>query len=98
MSEPDEAAVADVFGTFAVVVAVIFTALGVDAELLGDHLRDLDVEPLPHLGAAVVQVDRAVLIDVHQRAGLVEMRGGERDAELHRRQRDAASSGRALRR
>jgi hypothetical protein len=26
MSEPDDAAVADVFGTFAVVVAVIFTA------------------------------------------------------------------------
>ena len=26
-----------------------------DAELLGDHLGDLDEEPLPHLGAAVVQ-------------------------------------------
>ena len=70
-------------------------ALGVDAELLGDHLRDLDVEPLPHLGAAVVQVDRAVLIDVHQRAGLIEMRGGERDAEFHRRERDAALQRRA---
>ena len=74
MSEPDDAAVAEVFGTLAVVVAVIFTCSSVDAELLGHHLRHLDVEPLPHLGAAVVQMDRAVLIDVHQRAGLVEMR------------------------
>ena len=32
---------------------------------------------------------RAVGVDVHQRAGLVEMGGGEGDAELHRRQRDA---------
>ena len=28
----------------------------IDAELLGHHLRHLDVEPLPHLGAAVVQM------------------------------------------
>ncbi len=61
----------------------------VDLELLGHHLRDLDVQALPHLGAAVVQVHAAVGVDVHQRAGLVEVRGGEGDAELHRRQRDA---------
>ena len=71
-SEPEEAAVAEVLGTLPVVVAVIFTVSSVDLELLGHHLRDLDVEPLPHLGAAVVQMDRAVGIDVHQRAGLVE--------------------------
>ena len=31
-------------------------------------------QALAHLGAAVVQLDAAVVIDVHQRAGLVEMR------------------------
>ena len=62
----------------------------VDAELLGDDLGDLDEQPLPHLGAAVIEVDRAVLIDVHQRARLVEEGRGEGDAELDRRQRDAA--------
>ena len=46
----------------------------VDLELFGHHLRHLDVEPLPHLGAAMVQVDRAVVIDMHQRAGLVVVR------------------------
>jgi hypothetical protein len=61
-----------------------------DLERLGDHLGDLDVEALAHLGAAVVQVDRAVGVDVHQGAGLVQVAGGEGDAELHRRQRDAA--------
>ncbi len=61
-----------------------------DAELLGDDLRDLEVEALPHLGAAMVQVDGAVLIDVHEGAGLVHVREGETDAELHRRQRKAA--------
>jgi hypothetical protein len=88
-SEPEEAAVGEVFGTLAVVVAVIFTRSSGDAELLGHHLRHLDEQPLPHLGAAVVQVHRAVGVDVHQRAGLVEVDQRERDAELHRRQRDA---------
>ena len=44
----------------------------VDLEHLGHHLRDLGVQPLAHLGAAVVQRDRAVGVDVHQRAGLVQ--------------------------
>ena len=62
----------------------------VDLEFLGHHLRDLDVEPLPHLGAAVIEMHRAVRIDMHQRPGLVEVRRRERDAELYRRQRQAA--------
>ena len=89
-SEPEDAAVGDVFGTFAVVVAVMRTRSSADAEFLGHHLRDLDVEPLPHLGAAMVQVHRAVLIDMHQRAGLVEVDEREADAELHRGERKAA--------
>ena len=64
--------------------------LDVDLELLGHHLGDLDVEPLPHLGAAVVQVDAAVGVEVDQGAGLVEVGRGEGDAELDRGQRQAA--------
>ena len=73
MSVPDEAAVGEVLGTLPVVVGVILTYVEIDAELLRHDLGDLDEEPLPHLGAAVVQVHRTVLIDMHQRAGLVEM-------------------------
>jgi hypothetical protein len=60
----------------------------VDLELIGQHLRDLGIEPLPHLGAAMVQVHRSVLVDMDQRAGLVERRKREGDAEFHWRQRD----------
>ena len=88
-SVPEEAAVAEVLGTLPVVVAVIFTRSMSTWNAVGHHLRHLDVEPLPHLGAAVVEVDRAVAIDVHQRAGLVVPGRGEGDAELDRRQRDA---------
>jgi hypothetical protein len=62
----------------------------VDLEFLGNDLCDLDVQPLPHLGAAMVQVHRAVGVDMHQRAGLIEMCRSERDAEFDRRQRQAA--------
>jgi hypothetical protein len=44
-----------------------------DAQLVRDDLRDLGVEALAHLRAAVVHEDRAVVVDVHQRAGLVEV-------------------------
>jgi hypothetical protein len=37
------------------------------------HLRHLGVQALAHLGAAVVHEHRAVGVDVHQRAGLVEV-------------------------
>ena len=52
---PEDAAVGEVFGTLAVVVAVIFTRSRAMPKLVGDDLRDLHVEPLAHLGAAVVQ-------------------------------------------
>ena len=61
----------------------------VDLEDVGDDLGDLGVEALAHLGAAVVQVHRAVVVDVDQGAGLVVPGGGEGDAELDRRQADA---------
>ena len=76
-SLPDEAAVAEVLGTLSVRVAVIAHGAERDVEVVGDDLRHLDVQPLPHLGAAVVQLDRAVGVDVDQRAGLVEVGGGE---------------------
>ena len=62
----------------------------IDAELGGDDLRHLGVEPLAHLGAAMVQRDRTVGIDMDKRACLVEEGGVERDAELDRGERDAA--------
>jgi hypothetical protein len=88
-SEPDEAAVGVVLGTFEVVVAVILDPVDIDAEHLGHHLRHLDVDALSHLGAAVVHLHRTVGVDMHQRAGLVEVDEGEGDAEFHRRQRQA---------
>ncbi len=65
------------------------------AQLVGDDLGHLGVQALAHLGAAVVDQDRAVDVHVHQSARLVEVRHVERDAELHRRQRDAALEHRA---
>jgi hypothetical protein len=87
-SVPDEAAVAEVLGTLSVTVEVTFTR-DADLEGLGDDLGHLDEQALPHLGAAMVQQDRAVGIEVDQGAGLVQVRGRERDAELHRRQGQA---------
>ena len=65
-------------------------AIDVDLQLFGHDLRDLREQPLSHLGSAVVQHQRAVRIDMEQAAGLVQVRGGERDAEFDRRERDAA--------
>ena len=75
-SAPVDAAVADVLATFCVSVAVLRTRAQRHAELVRDHLRHLGVQALAHLGAAVVHQDRAVGVDVHQRAGLVEVRDG----------------------
>ena len=58
-----------------------------DAERGRGDLDHLGVQALAHLGAAVVDQHRAVLVDVHERAGLVEGREVEGDAELHRRER-----------
>src|SRR5215468_7833404 len=56
----------------------------VDLEHLGDHLRHLDEQALPHLGAAMVEHYAAVGIDVNERARLIERRAVERDAEFDR--------------
>ncbi len=71
-------------------------AAEIDLEHLRHYLRDLGVQALAHLGAAVVQVNAAVGIDVDQRAGLVEEGGGERDTELDRRQRQTLLQDRAV--
>ena len=65
-SLPEEAAVAEVFGTLLVSVAVSGCVDEVDLQLLGDDLRDLRVQALAHLGAAVIQQDRAVGVDVQR--------------------------------
>ena len=53
-------------------------------------MSDLDIEPLTHFRAAMVQLHRAVLVDVDQRPGLVQKRGGEGNPEAHRGQRQPA--------
>ena len=53
-----------------------------DAEGGGGHLHHLGVEPLPHLGAAVGEEDRAVRVDGHQRPALVEVHRCEGNPEL----------------
>ena len=60
------------------------------AQRLGDDLRDLGVQALAHLGAAVVQQHAAIGVDMDQRTGLVELGRGEADAELDWRQRQSA--------
>ena len=52
-SEPDEAAVGAVFGTLSCAGSGGLYPIDADAEILGHHLRHIDVEPLPHLRAAV---------------------------------------------
>ena len=68
-----------------------------NAKLFRNDLRDLGEQPLPHLRAAVIEMDRAVGIDVDKRGGLVERDERERDAEHHRGQRDASLDDRARR-
>ena len=53
-------------------------------------LRHLAKQPLSHLGAAMVHVDRSILVDMHQGPRLIEMREREGNPELHRRQRQSA--------
>ena len=89
-SAPELAAVAEVLGTLSVRVGASRTLVEGHAEGRRRDLEHLGVQPLAHLGAAVVDQHRAVLVDVHQRAGLVEGGEVERDAELHRRDRQPA--------
>ena len=87
MSAPELAAVAEVLGTLSVRVGASRTMSSGTPERGRGDLEHLGVQALAHLGAAVVDQHRAVLVDVHQRAGLVERGQVERDAELHRRHR-----------
>lgn len=63
---------ADVLSTLPVVVASDLHMLDIDLEAVGQNLRHLHGKALAHLGAAVVQVDRAVLVDMDEGAGLVQ--------------------------
>ena len=81
---------AEVFGTLSVRVGMTRTASSGTPSASRRDLPHLRVQALAHLGAAVIHLHAAVAIDQHQRARLVEERGGERDAELHRRDGDAA--------
>ena len=47
----------------------------------GDH-GHLGVETLAHFAASMGEQDRSVMVDVDESAGLVEVQGGEGDAEL----------------
>ncbi len=61
-----------------------------NAQFVRHDLGDLGVQALTHLGTAMVHLYAAVGVHMHQRAGLVEQRGREADAELDRRDGDAA--------
>ncbi len=61
----------------------------VNLEFFCHHLGYFEMKPLPHLGATVVHMHRAVIIDMHQRASLIRFRLGEGNTEFHRRQRHA---------
>ena len=63
-----EAAVGDVLLFFSVEVGMTRTASIGSAKRVGDELADLGVEPLAHLGPAGRDLDRAVPIDVDERA------------------------------
>ncbi len=61
-----------------------------DAQLVGADGEHLGVQPLTHLGAAVVQLHGAVGVENDERAGLIQEARGETDAELHRRDGETA--------
>ena len=44
-----------------------------DAEFLGGHLRYFLKQALAHFSAAMIEMNRTVLIDVDQRTGLIEV-------------------------
>src|SRR5262249_24494442 len=60
------------------------------AELAHCHASDLRIEALPHLGSAMIHLNRAIAINKHERSGLIEPACGKRDAELHRSDCDAS--------
>ena len=58
-----------------------------DPEFGRDHLCNLGIEALPHLGTAMIHQHRAVGVNMHQRASLIVVNHVERNTELHRRER-----------
>ena len=81
-------------GNFAGVTCRGQHALKRHAELIGNDLADFGVQSLAHFGATVVHLHAAVQVNVNQRTGLIEQRGGKADAKLDRRDGDAALDGR----
>jgi len=77
MSEPDDAASATRWGLCSY-PRTDSNPVDVDLQFLGNHLRDLDEEALAHFGAAVIQQQRAIGVNVKQTACLIEVRRGER--------------------
>ena len=65
-SLPDEAAVGEALGTLLVSDAETRTRRERNAELVRHDLRDLGEQALAHLGAAVVQEHRAVVVHVQR--------------------------------
>src|SRR6202035_5620635 len=65
-------------------------ALKADAEFFGGDLSYFLKQALAHFGAAMIEMNRTILVDMNQSAGLIEDGEREGNAELHRRQRDPA--------
>ena len=92
---PVEAAVAEVLATLLVSVAVTRTASRSTPSSCATTCATLVFRPWPISVPPWLTQHRAVHVDVHQRAGLVQVRDVERDAELHRREREAVLQHRA---
>ena len=83
-SEPEDAAVGDVFGTLAVLVADTRMWSRSIANTSATTCATLTNSPCPIFGTAVAEHHAAVGIDVDERARLIERWPVERDAELDR--------------
>ena len=96
MSLPDDAAVAEGVGHLGGRRRGDLDLLDVDLKLFGNHLGHLGKEPLPHFSAAMVQMNAAILVDMDQGARLIEVAGGEGNAELDRSECNALLEIRAV--
>ncbi len=96
-SVPQDAAVAEVFGTLSVLVGITRMFSALTPSSFAAIMPHVCMNALAHFRAAVVHLHRAVLINQHQRAGLVQMRDREGNAEFHRRHRQAAFAMRIFR-
>ena len=89
-SAPEDAAVADVFGTLSVTVCIIRIRLRGKAELPHHDAENLGVQPLAHFRPPVAHLGRPVHVQENKGARLVVMGQREGDPEFYRSDGKAA--------